>query len=82
VQSIAVEYLDLLIASLQRTSAHISGVPTGSPPLACELLSCHEYAQLVPHLIAKIVTQVRQHSGYTTCDGQALGLYAIALPQD
>ncbi len=79
VQSIAAEYLDLLIWHLQRASAAVAQpLPSSSVP-ACELISCHEYTQLVQQLVSGFVAQVRQHPAYTADTGQALQLAAIPL---
>jgi hypothetical protein len=80
VQSMAAEYLDLLIWQLQYTSAALTQPPAAPAVPLCELLSCHEYTRLVQRLIAGFVAQVQQHPAYTADTGQALQLHAMPLP--
>lgn len=81
VQSIAAEYLDLLIWHLQRASdPAYQPLPSPLVPVpVCELISCHEYTRLVQQLVAGFVAQVRQHPAYTADTGQALQLDDIPL---
>lgn len=74
IQSIAAEYLDLLIWHLQRASEAPAQPLASSPVPVCELISCHEYTQLVQQVIAGFVTQMRQHPAYTANDDQVLHL--------
>ena len=80
VQSMAGEYLDLLIWRLQHTTAGIRprrALPLAeAQALAAAVVSYREYIQTIHNVIDTLVEHIQQHVAYTARDGQALQLSA------